>query len=154
MLQLLTTFDGRISRKSYWIGGLLLLAILVVMFIVIGGAFAVVYALTGWSPPANSLAERLTVVVMTLIILPPGYALLRKRVNDLDHPPWTVLVSLGLIGLDLVANLLGGSYFQGVAMTVVGLLVTVNCLWAIAIGVIPGTAGPNRHGPDPLAPAA
>ena len=77
-------------------------------------------ALLGIARVRGELASQ----VVTVLLLWPSVAVSIKRWHDRDHSGWWVLVML---------------------VPFVGWLVAL-----VVNGLLPGTAGPNRHGPDPL----
>ena len=140
-LYLLNSFDGRISRKTFWIA----LGV-VTVFEMLGHVFA--EAIQG---------DRLSAIV-DLAFTYPEFAIAAKRGQDRNMPLWAVgtffaagvaldlLTVLGLAGSDEEPSTL--SLVIAVPFTVVGLALLVE------LGFRKGTTGPNRYGPDPLAPPA
>jgi uncharacterized membrane protein YhaH (DUF805 family) len=130
---LLTSIDGRISRKPFWIG-LLILAI---------PELAAPFA----------LGERWSSLV-SLLIAYPEFAVLAKRGHDRNVSTWVtgafmagavVLNILVLVGLAApIDNPNTLSYVVGVPLGVFALILLVD------FGFRRGTAGENRYGPDPL----
>lgn len=146
MVQTLTTTTGRIGRRSYWIGAVVVLVAVMVVGILVGVIQALMGALD------NTLASRLAIAVITLPALFPAYALMVKRANDLDLQPWMVWLVMAITVLEMARQLFDWGYASNpltIALTVVYVLA---CLWSIVmLGFIRGTVGPNRHGPDPVA---
>jgi uncharacterized membrane protein YhaH (DUF805 family) len=127
-LQLLFSFNGRISRRRYWIGFALLLIGLVaemallppdafVQFVPLAEAQANPFTLL--KPPALIEAAIATWIVV---------AVSAKRCHDRNHSG--VYLLLYLVPL-------------------------VGQLWILAeLGFFPGTPGANRFGPDPMISAS
>ena len=173
-MKLLTSFEGRIRRRDFWLG---LLALIVLNAAL---AFLVV--------PPLMLALGATVGYWLSVLLVYGVslfvyaALATKRLHDRGKPavPW-VPIFLGVPLVVTVAQLLGIGFEllavpageTGGALNarpipdsggmveiarpegVLGLLLTgaaiVVSLWALVeLGFRRGTDGPNRYGPDPL----
>jgi len=136
---LLNSFDGRIGRKTFWI------AMAVVTAAEILGHFAA-EAIQG---------DRLSAIV-DLVFTYPECAIAAKRGQDRNMPLAVVgtFFAAGVV-LDLITVLgLSGTADQpstlslaiALPFTVFGLALLVE------LGFRKGTTGPNRYGPDPLAP--
>ena len=135
---LLNSFEGRISRKTFWIG----LAVLIIAELL--GHFAA-QAIEG---------DRLSAIV-DLAFTYPEFALAAKRAHDRDLPIWILIVFFGggaVLDLLTVLQLTGSgdqpnvlSLFIAVPFTV--LLVAL----LVELGFRRGTIGPNQYGPDPVA---
>ena len=135
---LLNSFDGRISRKTFWIAmGALTVAEIF--------AHIVAEAIQG---------DRLSAIV-DLAFTYPEFAIAVKRGHDREMPLWLLVVFFGAGAvLDLLTVLqLNGtdeepsmlSVFIVVPFTVLGLALLIE------LGFRRGTVGPNQYGPDPLA---
>ena len=135
---LLNSFEGRISRKTFWIG----MAVLIIAEIL--GHLAA-QALQG---------DRLSAIV-DLAFTYPEFAIAAKRAHDRNLPIWILIVFFGggaVLDLLTVLQLTGSgdqpsvlSLFIAVPFTV--LLVAL----LVELGFRRGTIGPNRYGPDPVA---
>jgi uncharacterized membrane protein YhaH (DUF805 family) len=134
---LLNSFDGRISRKTFWIAmGALTVAEIF--------AHIVAEAIQG---------DRLSAIV-DLAFTYPEFAIAVKRGHDREMPLWLLVVFFGAGAvLDLLTVLqLNGtdeepsmlSVFIVVPFTVLGLALLIE------LGFRRGTVGPNQYGPDPL----
>jgi uncharacterized membrane protein YhaH (DUF805 family) len=136
---LFNSFDGRISRKTFWIGlGLLIVAETAAHFVT-----------------EEIQGDRLSAIV-DLAFTYPEFAVAAKRAHDRNMPLWLLIVffAAGAI-LDLLTVLeLSGTDDQpsmlslaiAVPFTVFGIALLVE------LGFRKGTPGPNPHGPDPLGP--
>jgi Predicted membrane protein len=173
---LFTSFDGRISRKTFWIGTL----ILIVAWIVVG---FVVLPIFGASlmpnpamldPTAGNVEEMgqqfLNIVsaaawanlVMLIIFAYPMIAVMIKRRHDRNNAGTDVYVYLGLLALLQILQALGLCYtlsdVNGVLMptptlvgTIAPIIVGIFGLYLLVVmGFLRGDAGPNTYGPDPL----
>ena len=135
---LLNSFDGRISRKTFWIA----MGVLTVAEIL---AHIVAEAIQG---------DRLSAIV-DLAFTYPEFAIAAKRGHDRETPLWLLVIFFGAGAvLDLLSVLqLNGtdeepsilSVFIAVPFTVLGLALLIE------LGFRRGTVGPNQYGPDPLA---
>lgn len=137
---LLDAFHGRIGRQTFWIalGAVLILNVLACYV-------------------AQQFGGDKFNAVIDLIFTYPEFAIAVKRGNDRNMPLWPVaLFFAGSVLLDLIAVLgLAGTadepsmltYAVTVPFTILGIGLLIE------LGFRKGTAGPNRYGPDPLAPA-
>jgi uncharacterized membrane protein YhaH (DUF805 family) len=144
--QLFFSFTGRINRAKYW-------AAVVVFIFVWMISFAIAYI--GEETPALHLLG--FIIDVTLLIA--GLAVGAKRLHDRDKSAWWLLVfyivpgvlhAIGSrmffygIGAESAGGVIGGVVFYALGLGVL--------IWTIVeLGFLPGTAGPNRFGPDPLA---
>ncbi|MFL6697641.1 MAG: DUF805 domain-containing protein [Vitreoscilla sp.] len=110
LVQLYLGLRGRISRRTYWLHGVLSLLLLGV---VVNGLLDIAHV-------DNDTAAKL----VNLVFLWPLIAVSAKRQHDFDFSAWWALIHF----IPAVGSLI---------------LLVVN-------GVVPGTRGPNRFGPDPL----
>ncbi len=158
---LLFSFDGRINRAKWWLVVLILVIISAIIWLLI----LPILGFSVWSM-GSTFAASLISLIVTLIFAYPATAAMVKRLNDRERPMWlaavfwapTILTLLAqLFGLAATPQDVGG---QPIAMPtklclVLNLLTLVVGIWAlIELGVLKGTTGPNRHGPDPLAARA
>jgi uncharacterized membrane protein YhaH (DUF805 family) len=138
-LYLLDSFNGRISRKPFWIA-----------FGIVGIANLLVYYL------AEAIdGDRLS-AIFDLAFTYPQFAIAAKRGHDRNLPPWLVGVVFALsVVLDLLVVLdLAGSKDEPNAVAVVlsVSMLVLGLALLIELGFRRGTPGPNRYGPDPLEP--
>ena len=121
-----TDFQGRSQRSEYWWVALFN----VIIAVVVGG---LAFALGGnfetgeINPIGMVLFGVLGLYGLSVII--PSIALFVRRLHDINQTGW---IYLGLV--------------------VAGFIPLINLLASIAqivIACIPGTAGPNKYGPDP-----
>ncbi|MBY9066993.1 DUF805 domain-containing protein [Hyphomonas sp. WL0036] len=123
-----TDFQGRSRRSEYWwvyLFNFLVAAALLTLAFVLGG----INMETG-EPGALYFVFVGILFLYYLAILIPGIALMVRRLHDVNLSGWIILGALVPI-----LNIL------------VGLGLFIVCL-------IPGTAGPNKYGPDPKNPGA
>jgi len=135
---LLNSFEGRISRKTFWIG----MAVLVSAEML--GHF-VAQALQG---------DRLSAIV-DLAFTYPEFAIAAKRAHDRDLPIWILIVFFGggaLLDLLTVLELTGSDDQPSVLSLVIAVPFAVLLVaLLIELGFRRGTIGPNQYGPDPVA---
>ena len=135
---LLTSFEGRIGRKTFWIG----IAVLIVAEL---AAYLVAQALQG---------DRLSAIV-DLAFIYPEFAIAVKRAHDRDLPIWILIVFFGgeaVLDLLTVLELTGGSDQPSLLSLFIAVPFTVLLVaLLIELGFRRGTIGPNQYGPDPVA---
>ena len=119
--QLYTSFEGRISRKEWWIGFILLYILqFVVYYVTAVMGIITVDPVTGEMSPSGALA----LIVIILIFLWPALALHAKRWHDRGKSGWWTLITL--------VPVIGG-------------------LWLlIELGFLKGNDAANRYGPNPV----
>lgn len=126
-------FRGRASRSEFWwfmlCIGLINLAANIVL-----------------SPLPPKTAMGLNFLV-SLALLLPNLGVTVRRLHDRNLAGWWLLVPI----FSLLFWLLGRGAPGGNADPVSALLSLSMCICYLAILSLPGTAGPNRFGPDPLA---
>jgi uncharacterized membrane protein YhaH (DUF805 family) len=125
MQSLLFSFQGRINRAKFWL-------VHVVMWVVVAVASGLVMgsAAVSTDPEAalRSIGTGAGIILAVLYVLFVwiGLAAGVKRWHDRNKSGWWILI---------------------------GLVPVIGGLWyLIECGFLPGTAGPNTYGPDPLAP--
>ncbi|HET8918324.1 MAG TPA: DUF805 domain-containing protein [Xanthobacteraceae bacterium] len=135
---LLNSFEGRISRKTFWIG----MAVLVSAEIL---GHLVAQTLQG---------DRLSAIV-DLAFTYPEFAIAAKRAHDRDLPIWILIVFFGggaMLDLLTVLQLTGSDEQPSALSLVIAVPFTVLLVaLLIELGFRRGTIGPNQYGPDPVA---
>lgn len=124
MQSLLFSFQGRINRAKFWLIHVGMWVVMAVAFgVLLGGA-----ALSGDPEAAMRSAGTvpgLILVAVYVVMVWVGLAAGVKRWHDRNKSGWWILI---------------------------GLVPVIGGLWyLIECGFLPGTAGPNTYGPDPLA---
>jgi uncharacterized membrane protein YhaH (DUF805 family) len=135
--------SGRINRATYWRS--------LVVFGV-AGLFAAVLLLT-----AASLAAPLFIVTVVVVFLPWlmwGFAIHTERLHDRNRSAWWLVafyLAPGMLGHFAKTPWLAGA--TGTApQGILALASFALSIWGfVEIGCLPGTAGPNRYGPNPVA---
>jgi uncharacterized membrane protein YhaH (DUF805 family) len=150
LFAILTRIDGRIGRKSYWLGSL----------IIIGAVLAVAFAIIAMSdetafdePDGRSSALG---HVLAWVLLLASVPVSVKRLHDLNrsgHYLWPMFILDGLLTAGEIAGVTGTT----TAPTALGwVLITIYGIYSlvllICLGFYRGTTGHNDFGPDPLAP--
>jgi uncharacterized membrane protein YhaH (DUF805 family) len=135
---------GRIPRRDFWMGFLVLFAASLIVGFLIMWVF-------GW---VLSTGAQVVLFLFQVIFAYPSYALLGKRFQDRDKPGNFALIGIGLGLLKALLDAIGvtGDLFAptvldwsfNIAFLIVG-------IWfLIELGFLRGTVGPNTFGPDPL----
>jgi uncharacterized membrane protein YhaH (DUF805 family) len=134
-LQTFTSLEGRIPRKGFWLGFLVLMVITWILEFILFAIFGV--GLMGNIDPsatpeaqaaaASAMFGKMMVPlgILTLLLLWPSICLYAKRWHDRDKSGWWSLI--------LLIPFIGGIWML------------------IELGFLRGTDGPNRFGPDPIA---
>ena len=112
---------GRIGRGRFWLGVLGILVAYLLASAVLGTAGLMTLDDAG----QPSLGYALAIGLLALVMLWPTVCVYGKRFHDRDKSAWWILIALVPI--------------------VGGIWLLVEC------GLLQGTDGPNRYGPDPLA---
>jgi uncharacterized membrane protein YhaH (DUF805 family) len=132
------SFEGRIGRKTFWIG----IAILIVA------------ELTGYLVAEVFQGDRLSAIV-DLIFIYPEFAIAVKRAHDRDLPIWILIVFFAgeaLLDLLTVVELAGNNDQPSLLSLMIAVPFTVVLVaLLIELGFRRGTIGPNQYGPDPIA---
>lgn len=119
--QLYTSFEGRISRKAWWIGFILLNVLQVIIYYVaIGLGIITIDAATGKMSSSGTIAT----FVILLVFFWPTFALHAKRWHDRGKSGWWTLI--------VFVPVIGG-------------------LWLlIELGFLKGDETANAYGPNPV----
>lgn len=129
------SLDGRINRKPFWLGLLVMVIVTWVLEFVLFAIFGV-NMMPNVDPNADpaAAAEAASAMmgkmmvplgILWLIIIWPAICLYAKRWHDRDKSGW---------------------------WTLIGLVPVIGGIWMLVeLGFLRGTEGPNRFGPDPLA---
>ena len=125
-----TSFEGRISRKPFWLSLLVLVVAQWILFIIFGMVFG--SSMSSMDPamdPAEVSSMAMTAMIpmwiLVLLFLYPSLAVYTKRWHDRGKSGW---------------------------WTLIGLVPIIGGLWLlIELGFLRGTEGPNQFGNDPIA---
>lgn len=168
-VQMFRSFEGRIGRQSWWIGTLIMIAVSIVLYFILGTIMG--SGLTSMDPQkvlepgfleGYMRNAALVQLIMLVIVAYPVTALMAKRLNDRDRPSWFkwmfwLPTALNLIltfaGLTMTTTDMGGVMVPTPTMisSIVGVASAVIGIWAlIELGILKGTSGRNKHGPDPV----
>jgi uncharacterized membrane protein YhaH (DUF805 family) len=144
IVELLTTFHGRIGRRQWWIGFAITLA---------GSLFGTLLFNPELFTASEPLPPRWPDTIWQLAWLVPGTAITVKRFNDRDWPWWLGYALAALGAFVYIAPHFGLLIDPEAAAA--GALVFWIFLAAILAafidnGFLRGSQGPNRYGPDPL----
>jgi uncharacterized membrane protein YhaH (DUF805 family) len=127
-LQTFMSFDGRIPRKTFWLGFLVMLIISWILQLLVFGVFGVSMMSDPNATPEQALAQMsgmmLPLGIVILLTLWPSLALYTKRWHDRNKSGWWSLI---------------------------GLVPIIGGIWMfVELGFLRGTEGANRFGPDPI----
>ena len=141
---------GRIGRLRYWLGYVLPVVAITSTLLIAGGIAEAKenYSLVG----LFEVLSRLFVFVMSW----PFFAVLIRRIHDRGKPGWLALLPVVAGGLAVAAVRAGGRMNSpgaaGLLAGIAGMVFLAVLIWFfIEFGLMRGTVGPNRYGPDPAA---
>jgi uncharacterized membrane protein YhaH (DUF805 family) len=134
-----TSFDGRINRAKWWAGAAILLIVWKVIDAILGA----------------STIGSVIVVLVTLALFYPAYAVCAKRFQDRDRPGKTALYGLVPLTIAALLETFGwtGTLDESNGLGWICNLIYIGvALWfVIELGILRGTPGQNHYGGDPLA---
>jgi uncharacterized membrane protein YhaH (DUF805 family) len=150
--QLFFSFRGRAGRAPFWLVWL--------FWVVLTQVIDYVWDI-GNVPAKLASGNQPVLGLITLALLTSCLAVCVRRLHDRDKSAWWV-VPYGIVppALELLAvasAVYAGPTIELYSIRTIALLVASVVLWLwalIDLGFMPGTAGPNRYGPAPGAPAA
>ena len=168
-------FDGRLNRQPFWISGIILAVISVVISLIILPLIGLsvmpgmpaIDASTTAADIANIVsAARAKAgwvsLVLFIIFLYPSAAICIKRRHDRNNNGLDVWIYFALVVVVQLVSALGIGMSTmdvgGTAIPVPGpIIVALGAITGIygiyllvVLGFLKGTAGPNNYGPDPL----
>jgi uncharacterized membrane protein YhaH (DUF805 family) len=123
----LTSFEGRLNRKPYWLTAIAIGIVFTILFYIILGLFGSITPSTDPTVPAAmnfSPIGWVLMIILYVVFLYASVALAVKRLHDRNRSGWFYLLML---------------------------VPLVNIWIAIEILFLRGTSGSNRFGEDPLA---
>ena len=145
---LLFSFNGRINRAKYWLAVLIYMVVWTAFF----AGCLIWLAGTNIENLFKFAGAVLLLWLVGFILLIAGtwsaLAVGVKRLHDRDKSGWWILLfwlGPGILGSWQTATPdLGGGFILSLAALAI-------LIWAfVELGCLPGTAGPNQYGPDPL----
>lgn len=141
---LFTSFEGRISRRPFWLG--LILLFTVGLLVLLGSLY--------WAGERDYPVIRFNIFVITVALLYPVVSVGVKRLHDRGRPGYTVLVFLVPWVLHQITNLLGitgdPTAINAIDMAFILINMVLFVWFIVDLGMLRGTQGPNEYGPDPL----
>lgn len=147
-------FDGRISRRTFWLTGIVVFIIQILIAVAAAVAAEAI---------ANEAAGDMAMDIVLFVFLYPQFVISVKRGHDRNVSTWVIGVAYILLALFDVLRFAGwlrthpnqntlsaANLISFVFILIVGV---VSLALLIELGFRRGTPGPNRYGPDPLAKA-
>ncbi|MCB2086178.1 MAG: DUF805 domain-containing protein [Sphingomonadaceae bacterium] len=133
--------EGRSSRQEYWMftlfNVLVLLGVLAIMFLFVGGASAL--------DPTDMGALMAGAGIFMMLLLIPIYA-------------WAILAGVAGVAVTIRRlhdlNLSGWLYLGFFVLMLIPFVNFLAWIGLIVVMCLPGTAGPNKYGEDPLNPVS
>jgi uncharacterized membrane protein YhaH (DUF805 family) len=172
---LYTSFEGRISRKHFWLGAIVLAIGGIVLSFIIMSIFGVgmmmnpatMFGAIQTPEEAMALTTRSSwaSLIVYLVMTYPSLALMLKRRHDRSNAGNDVWVYMGLAVVMLLAQALGigyevsaiGDYYvamPSVWFSVFGGIVGIFAIYLLVVlGFLKGHEGENAYGRDPLTSA-
>jgi uncharacterized membrane protein YhaH (DUF805 family) len=147
IVNLLTTFTGRISRRQWWLG-----------FVItcLGSVAGTLLFNPEMLTSDVAVPPQWPDTIWQLAWLVPATAITVKRFNDRDWP-WWLGYAFAALGVFLYVAPHFGMVLDpeagGVGAATFWVLLAAIVAAVVDNGFIRGTRGPNRFGPDPLAGA-
>jgi len=168
-------FDGRLNRQPFWISGIILAVISIVISVIILPLIGL--SIMPAMPPLDGTTTAADVanvvgaarakagwvsLVLFIIFLYPSAAICIKRRHDRNNSGLDVWIYLALavitqlitaLGIGMTTMDVGGTAVPvpGPITIALGAIVGIYGLYLLVVlGFLKGTAGPNNYGPDPL----
>lgn len=151
MTEMFTRFEGRIDRKTWWIGVIVLFVALLVLGVILSVLFG------------DGLIGRLLGFAIGIAALYPGAALASQRLHDRGRPmmprvalffgPGLIVSFLNTFNIGYrPMRLPGGEVMMtpNLLVTLLSLLALGAFVWAVVeLGVLKGDPEANAYGPPP-----
>jgi uncharacterized membrane protein YhaH (DUF805 family) len=141
------SFQGRINRAKYWLAVLIYVAGMVFIASVLAEGLNL-----GWSGGSGGLVVGLTIFILYFVLVVSGLAVGAKRLHDRGRSGWWLFVFYFLPSLlSVISDAIGGASGSQAIGGLFGLIPIGIWIWAfVELACLPGTAGPNKYGPNPL----
>lgn len=149
-MTLFTSFDGRISRRGFWLGFLGMTVI------------AIVVGLGLLSILPSGLGSKIVQLAVMAVICYIWAAIVIKRLHDRNKPglPYAaIFMAPGILSSVMKIFMIGHTSMDigGMEIAVPGMTALIISYVSIAVGLwmlvelgfLKGTSGENRYGPDP-----
>jgi len=120
--ELFFSLQGRINRIPFWIGILVLSAVIWGPLLLFGTMLPPNVPPASYGPILEASAGLIALLWLFLVVF-GDFPICVKRLHDLNMSGWWILFKFIPLG---------------------------NLLLVLMLGVVKGTSGPNRFGPDPL----
>lgn len=132
---LLTSFEGRINRKPYWLATLALIVAVIVLNIIIFAIVGVMGLVVGY-------------IIIAILTIYPSLALMTKRFHDRGKSGWWSLVFYAPTLINSAISYVDPGGTLTMISSIIMLIVTI---WLIVeLGFLKGKPGSNEYGPNPL----
>ena len=136
---LFTSFDGRINRAKFWAA--------IGVFFALGIVGLIIDSVLGTRVTVGGgLQVGIVGIIISLASIYFALAVYAKRWHDRDKSGW---LSAVLIVVFVVAAIV--TMVAPALATVIAIVELLVAIWFIVeLGILQGTKGPNKYGPDPL----
>ena len=156
LMQSMIGFDGRVSRKTFWLAMLVQFAAMLLIFLPLlhwmsGGQWLG----DDWGKSLRTTQiETLALIISFVAILYPSLTVSARRLHDLDYSAqWSWALYLPGVA-SLLVSVFGFGGFSGAATLLDRILdwpvFIAAAVYLVGLGCLRGTDGANRFGPDPL----
>jgi uncharacterized membrane protein YhaH (DUF805 family) len=131
-----TDFQGRVSRRDFWIYIAVYVALLVIVAIV------------------QSLLRIELLALLHLALFLPTAGMIARRLQDTGRPGSLVWLMMGPLLFSIGVGFLTGSFVLAVLLVplfmLLGLIVFFAAIYLVLLCIQRGTPGPNAYGPEPV----
>ena len=135
------SLQGRATRFTWWIWGVVALVIANVVLSFIAGFLDVMLGLSFGMMGVGPLS-----IIASLLLIYPWVCVCGKRWHDRNKSAWFVLIVYGPLIATYVCM-----FAVPAVVTIVSVITLIGALWTIVeCGFLRGTVGDNRYGSDPL----
>ena len=150
MVKLLFSFQGRISRSQYWIGGLIMFAVMLIA--IVGAVMQIGGKMANGGLDFSVIPMILFLGLLYLAGIYCGAALNVKRLHDRGRTGFITLLAFvpALMMLNTVFSSggdMGHMLSAGLATNMVSML--INLYFFVDLGLMPGKPEPNQYGDPP-----
>ncbi len=152
---LFTSFEGRIARKHFWLGVVLLIVANIILAIILAPVLGVnMFATMGTGTAEDQVAAMMMrqgwmTLLFLIIFIWPGAAISIKRRHDRGSAGNEIWAIYALQAVMAVLQITGLA--MGMLGMILGFVLFVFGIYLLVVmGFLKGDAGANAYGPDPL----
>lgn len=148
LVRLFTSFQGRIGRRAYWFG-------LIVLILISPFSISAVLSADPFQAAIGAIRNfGLIGLLWALGLLIPLAALNTKRLHDLGKSGLIAILFYAPAAVSVISNFTGwqpGGLGDAISWTLAlaGVAGAAGAWFLFKLGFYSGTEGPNKYGPDP-----